>query len=293
MRPGREEDLPAVLELWHAEVRARRQDCVPGEVHMQRLLAGFDWGARSRIVEGVNGVEAAVLVAGRPTPGGTVTQVSIAGEPPEVRHNLLRWGFDLSRAGGAVAAQVFCGRGHTEGLAELGATFVRPWWRMDMGLTGALPDPRPVAGYQLRDGNQVAGGGWSDMHNRSFADHWRFSPRHETELVTGRPPRLMLMASTHAGVPAAVTLAHIETYKDDVRLQPVGIVSSVGTVPDHRRRGLATWLVAEALQRLHKEGAASASLYVDGWNQTRAFDAYTKLGFELSFESEVWEAVFQ
>lgn len=131
------------------------------------------------------------------------------------------------------------------------------------------------------------------MHNRSFADHWRFSPRYEAELVTGRPPHLMLMATTDGGVPAAVTLAQLETYVEDARPQPVGVVSSVGTVPEHRRKGLATWLVAEALQRLRASGASSASLYVDGWNQTRAFDAYTRLGFELSFESEVWEAVFQ
>ena len=113
MRPGREDGLPAVLELWHAEVRAGRQDCVPGEAHMKRLLAGFDWGARSRMVEGSRGIEAAVLVAGRPTPGGTVTQVSVACEQPEVRRELLRWGLDLSKAAGAVAAQVWCGRGHS------------------------------------------------------------------------------------------------------------------------------------------------------------------------------------
>jgi ribosomal protein S18 acetylase RimI-like enzyme len=70
----------------------------------------------------------------------------------------------------------------------------------------------------------------------------------------------------------------------------VGIVSSVGTVPEHRRKRLATWLVAELLGRLREEGARSASLYVDGWNHTRAFDVYRKLGFELAFESEVWEA---
>jgi ribosomal protein S18 acetylase RimI-like enzyme len=164
---------------------------------------------------------------------------------------------------------------------------------MDMSLEGPLPEPVPVPGYQLRDGTQVAPGGWSDVHNRSFADHWRFSPRLEVELVTGRPPDLSLMAVTQDGVPAALTLAHIESYTEDARPQPVGLVSSVGTIPEHRRRGLATWLVADALRRLCRNGARSSSLYVDGWNHTRAFEAYEKLGFELSFQSEVWEAVFQ
>ena len=144
MRPGRAEDLPAVLELWHAEVRAGRQDCVPGESHLGRLLAGFDWAARSRMIDGRRGLEGAVLVAGRPTPKGTVTQVSAASERLDMRQDLLRWGVGLSKAAGAVAAQVWCGRGHTDALAQLGAGFVRPWWRMDMSLERPLPEPLTV-----------------------------------------------------------------------------------------------------------------------------------------------------
>jgi ribosomal protein S18 acetylase RimI-like enzyme len=85
----------------------------------------------------------------------------------------------------------------------------------------------------------------------------------------------------------------VEVYSADERPQPVGIISSVGTLSDHRRRGLATWLVAEALVRLRRAGARHVSLYVDGLNPTRAYDAYRKLGFELAFETEVWEATFR
>ncbi len=293
MRPGRAEDLPSVLELWRAEVRAGRQDCVPGEVHLRRMLAGFDWSARSRMVEGAGALEGAVLVSGRSTPNGAVTQVSAACDWPELRRDLLRWGLELSKAAGAVAAQVWCGRGHSDGIANLGTEFVRPWWRMDMSLASDLTAPEPVHGFELRDGNRVPAGGWSDVHNRCFAEHWRFSPRSEEELVTGRPPQLSLMATTLSGLPAAIALSQIESYVEDPRLQPVGVVSSVGTLPEHRRHGLATWLVAESLVRLRGAGARSASLYVDGWNQTHADDAYRKLGFELSFESEVWEATFR
>lgn len=111
--------------------------------------------------------------------------------------------------------------------------------------------------------------------------------------MAGRAPELSLMALTQDGSPAALTLCQVETYSTDQRPQPVGIISSVGTLPDHRRRGLATWLVAEALVRLRRAGARHASLYVDGLNPTRPFDAYRKLGFELAFETEVWEATFR
>jgi ribosomal protein S18 acetylase RimI-like enzyme len=51
--------------------------------------------------------------------------------------------------------------------------------------------------------------------------------------------------------------------------------------------------VAEALLRLRAAGARHASLYVDGQNPTGAVDVYRKLGFELAFETEVWEATFR
>jgi ribosomal protein S18 acetylase RimI-like enzyme len=278
------------LALLQAEVRAGRQDCVPGEAYIQRMLAGFDWSSRSRVVEREGGLDGAVLVAGRSTPLGTVTQVSAACGRSDMRQELLRWGLNLSKAAGATAAQIWCGRGHSEGMAELGAEFVRPWWRMDVTLDGDGTAARPVAGYELGGGSRAAGCSWSDLHNRSFSDHWRFSPRSEAELATGRSPHLSLMALTEEGSPAALALGQVESYLDDSRPQPVGIVSSVGTVPGHRRKGLATWLVAELLNRLREDGARSASLYVDGWNRTGAFEMYRKLGFHLAFESEVWEA---
>jgi ribosomal protein S18 acetylase RimI-like enzyme len=297
VRPGRSDDLPALLELWRAEVRAGQRDSVPGDLHLRRMLAGFDWEARSRMLESSGGaLQGGVLVSSRPTPLGTVTQVdaSAAGSADrDLRLDLMRWGVGLSRAAGAVAVQVWCARDQGAGPEQLGMERVRPWWRMDRSLQSELPEPEAVAGYELRDGNLVAAGVWSQVHNAAFAEHWRFSPRSEEELMVGRPPSLSLLAVTPDGSPASVTLCQIETYTADPRPQPVGVVGSVGTLPEHRRRGLAGWLVAEALQRLRQGGACHASLYVDGWNPTRAFDGYRKLGFELAFEAEVWEATFR
>jgi len=297
MRPGRAGDLPALVELWQSEVRAGRRDSVPRAVELQKLLAHFDWGSRSRLVEnGSAGLAGAVVVTSRPSPEGTVARIdpAVAGEEStRVMRELVQWGLWLSRAAGAAAAQVWVGPGHGDVLRKLDLELVRPWWRMDRTLDGDLPTPEPVESYVLLDASQLAQGSWADMHNRSFADHWRFSARTEEELMSGKAPELCLMAVTAvAHAPAAVTLCHVETYADDSRAQPVGLVSSVGTLPEHRRRGLARWLVAEGLLRLRSAGARFASLYVDGLNETRAFDIYGKLGFELAFEAEVWEATF-
>jgi mycothiol synthase len=290
MRPGRPADLQPLMELWKADVREGRRDSVPRESHLRGLLAKIDWEARTRVVDDDHGLAAAVIVTSRATPDGVVAYLDPAGAP-EIALELTGWALKLSRAAGATTAQVMAAPGHDDGLRKLGLEMVRPWWRMDRSLAGELPEVRPVPGYELIDGSRVKPGLWVDMHNRSFADHWRFSPRTEEELMAGKTPPLCLMAvAEEDGSPAAVTLGQVEVYQDDPRPQPVGLVSSVGTVPEHRRRGLAGWLVAEVLRRLRDAGARHASLYVDGWNETRAYDAYYKLGFELAFQAEVWEA---
>ncbi len=270
---------------------------MPPEADLRRLLAHFDWEARSRVVEGDSqGIAGAVLVSSRPTPQGTVARVdpAAAGTDAEgVMHELVRWALQLSRASGATMTQTWVGPGHDEVLRRLGLEMSRPWWRMDRSLNGDRLASRPVAGYGLQDGLSLPQGIWADMHNRTFADHWSFTARSEGELMNGKSPELCLMAvDTGTGERAGMTLCQLETYAEDRRPQPVGVVSSVGTLPEHRRCGLATWMVAEGLHRLHAAGASHASLYVDGRSQTRAFDVYRKLGFDLAFEAEVWEATF-
>jgi ribosomal protein S18 acetylase RimI-like enzyme len=266
-------------------------------VELQRLLAHFDWEAQSRVVEdGAARVAGAVLVTSRTAPEGTFARIDPAvARKGQVRvmRELVQWGMRLSRAAGAVSAQVWVGPGQQDVLRACSLEKIRAWWRMDRALSQAPPAPHAVAGYVLLDRSQLPPGTWAEMHNRTFADHWRFLPRTEDELMTDKQPGLCLAAVTASSrKPAALTLCQVENYTNDPRPQPVGLISSVGTLPEHRRRGLASWLVAEGLQRLWKAGARHASLYVDGLSPFRAFDAYRKLGFELAFETEVWEATF-
>jgi ribosomal protein S18 acetylase RimI-like enzyme len=298
VRPGRASDLPAFAELWNTEVREGRRDSTPRLVELQRLLAHFDWEAQSRVVEeGAAGIAGAVVVTSRPTPEGTFARIdpAAAGQgSARVVKDLVSWGMGLARAAGAASAQVWVGPGRKDVLQAVGLEKVRPWWRMDRTLSVVPPTPQKVAGYELLDASRLPEGVWADMHNRSFADHWRFSPRSEDELMAGKQPGLCLMAVVAGSrEPAALTLCHVETYPNDRRAQPVGLISSVGTLPEQRRRGLASWLVAEGLGRLRKAGARHASLYVDGMSEFRAFDAYRRLGFDLAFETEVWEATFR
>ncbi|HEY0831438.1 MAG TPA: GNAT family N-acetyltransferase [Candidatus Dormibacteraeota bacterium] len=292
MRPGREGDLYGLMELMRTEVLEGRQDIVPSEGLLRRVLQRFDWETRSRVIEDGGRIAGSALVMSRPSPDGVIATVYAAGRGDRFR-DMARWGVQFSRAAGAAIVQSTVAKGHGGSLADAGMKVVRPWWRMDRTLSDGLPEATPVHGYELIDGAGVAPGVWSEMFNRTFLDHWRFVPRAEGEIIAGKQPELSLMAVTATGgSPAAMTLAEVETYPDDPRPQPIGLVSSVGTMPEHRRRGLARWLVAESLHRLREAGARHASLYVDGLSPMRAFDVYEKLGFAVMFEAEVWEAAF-
>src|SRR5258708_1097228 len=194
MRPGRASDLPALLELWRSEVRAGRRDSIPAEPQVEGLLAQFDWGARSRVVgDGAAALAGAVVVSSRPSPEGIVARIDPAvgqsGKTQAVMRDLVRWGIQLSSAAGAAAAKVWVGPGQAGVLQSIGLEMVRPWWRMDRTLArGELPSPVPVGGYLLLDGAGVARGSWADMHNRSFPDHWRFSPPAQAGPHRGKPP---------------------------------------------------------------------------------------------------------
>lgn len=284
--------MPQMVALWRREAAEGRQDTAPSEARVRAMLAHFDGANRSCVIDEGNALTGAVVAIARPSPDGVIAHLYAAG-CGSAFYEVVEWGLGFSRATGASVVQMYVARGQGPGLEAIGLRPVRPWWRMDRSLTDGLPEAIAVPGYLLADAAGTQPGTWSEMFNRTFADHWRFVPRAQAEIVGARPAGLCLMAVTEAGgAPAAITLGELETLECDPRPQPVGLISSVGTLPDHRRRGLAAWLVADSMHRLRTAGARSASLYVDGLNPQRAFDLYTKLGFVLAFEAEVWEATF-
>ena len=296
VRPASPADLGALTELWRAQVAAGEIDTIPSGAWFDELLRHFDWESRSRVVEEGGQVRAAILVIPRRTGGRSVARLEVTGDPGR-RRELIDWGMRLARAAGADAAQVWRGRGHAGALPELGFAVVRPFWRMDRPSVEDVPEVRLPAPYRLASDADpgIPAARWAATYNLAFADHWQHSPMQVADVERRRAmadhrPGLQLLAVTPAGVPAGLVIASLESYGQDRRRQPVGLVAVVGTVPDHRRRGLAAALLGEALHRLREAGAGSASLYMDGLNPTGAERVYRRLGFELAYEMEVWEA---
>lgn len=289
MRPGRPGDLAALRSLWTQEALRRGRDCVPSDALLARMTAAVDWEARSRVIEDAAGARAIVVVMEQPSQEGTLARVETAAREEADRIRLVRWALGLSRAAGARVAQVWRPKGARQGMAALGLTLARPFWRMDRGtLDGVAQVPLPP-GYRLAE--RADRGIAADAFNRAFAEHWRFQPLDVQQAPRPRRPAdLELLAVDADGTPAAIVWCEVERYEPDPRPQPVGLVEAVGTVPGHRRRGLASALTAEGLRRLRRHGARSASLYVDGLNPTRAHELYARLGFAVAFQYEVFEA---
>ncbi len=68
-------------------------------------------------------------------------------------------------------------------------------------------------------------------------------------------------------------------------------VAYVGTLPDHRGRGLATHLLAHTLQACKAAGFATSSLDVDTANPTGALGIYERAGFGVRYRQDSYVLV--
>ena len=263
---------------------------------LNAVMTDFDWETRSRVQDGPDQGEGLVVVIDRQTPDGSVVRIEASSSTGEVAA-LLEWGVLFSRATGSVAAQVWRRQGLGAGLPGLGFEMIRPFWRMDRLDLESIPTLPSPEGYRLisEDSEPQPSEVWVDVYNQSFSEHFNHAPMTPEQFDKRHraSPDLLLMAVTDSGRPAAVVWGTIEgLVEEDPRPGPLGIIGVVGTLAEHRGRGLAAHLVADCLRRFQNRGARSASLHVDGLNPSRAYDIYRRLGFEIAWEMEVWEARF-
>ncbi len=77
--------------------------------------------------------------------------------------------------------------------------------------------------------------------------------------------------------------AYVQTSEYDAVAQATGIreayIAKVGTLAEHRRRGLATALLHEAMDRYAEQGFDRAALDVDSENPSGALGVYERAGF--------------
>jgi ribosomal protein S18 acetylase RimI-like enzyme len=165
-------------------------------------------------------------------------------------------------------------------LENLGYTAVR--WdaemlRPDMENLPAVVIPD---GYGLRAPETGELPAVHEMSVAAFREHWGEweGADHEIEewIEDPRFRRDLVVVAFHGTQPVAVLSNTVETLLDgSIR----GMLESLATHPDHRRRGLARAAMARSLELLRAEGATTAYLGVDTDNDNRALALYESFGF--------------
>ena len=161
----------------------------------------------------------------------------------------------------------------------LGYAWSRRFWRMRIDLESAPPEPDWPEGITVRD--FVRGldeRATYDAQESAFADHWGHVTRPYDDFVkrlerSDFDPSLWHMALDGDTV---VGTASNSTLPDGV-----GWVSGLGTIPSHRRRGIARALLLHSFGVFWRRGLHSVALGVDADSLTGATGLYESVGMRV------------
>lgn len=149
----------------------------------------------------------------------------------------------------------------------------------------------PPAGIELRridpTDETIIRRAW-DVSAEVFADSWGENPATEAEWRKFREspscqPALWCVAfDTATGEVAGQILNFLGPVETDGSV--VGWTESIGVRAPHRRRGVASAMLAESLRIVRDAGATRAALGVDQQNPNEAQTLYERLGFQVTLE---------
>ncbi|MDP5225842.1 MULTISPECIES: GNAT family N-acetyltransferase [Arthrobacter] len=235
-----------------------------------------------------------------PTRGG----VDPAWQRKGVGRAVLRW--QEARAAGIMAgrgvATVAVRAQHEERILAPGRLFasqgfgiVRWFNEMHRGLSAGLPSEALDPDYELAPWTAESDEEVRLLHNAAFARHWGSEPRspQSWSFRVGNPeirrPWCLLVRERSSGAAVAYHLASHDP--DIVRLhgRAEGYTELLGVDPAHRGRGLARFLLAEAMRLFTADGMDTAALDMDSGNVTGALALYEGLGYRVVNRAPVWE----
>jgi len=221
-----------------------------------------------------------------------------------VGRSVLRW--QQARAGGIAAEkgfpQVALRAQHEErvaGQARLleseGFGIVRWFNEMHRGLSQVPSAGGPAEGYELLDWTPELDAETRLLHNLAFAGHWGSEPRTEESWArrVGNPEVRRdwstVLRQVDSGKPVAYHLGSYDPEIERLHGRVEGYTELLGVDPAHRGRGLARFLLEEALRRFAADGMTTAALDMDSGNGTGALALYEGLGYRVVSRAPVWE----
>lgn len=316
LRPLRTDDVPAWAELMAAiEAVDRTGEHVSADELLEEMSAGTVEVGRDIV-----GAFEAPAVEGGEDAGGPTLVGFVSVQPRGVAEGTLRaWvdgGVRPSHRGQGIGTRLVeamlarVGEVHRERGPDLGFTvlatglssdtaqadllgsvgLVGERWTFTMraGLVDLPPRVELPAGYDVRVYDDTRGEALRHAHNVAFLDHPNFTPWSE-ELwraqVTGS--RAFRPDVSYVVVPTGSEeiVGYLQTLESPAHQEATGrreaYVAKVGTLREHRGRGLAGALLAHAMHGFRDAGCDEVGLAVDSENPTGALGIYRRAGFEV------------
>jgi ribosomal protein S18 acetylase RimI-like enzyme len=146
-----------------------------------------------------------------------------------------------------------------------------------------LPSLRPVPGLSIVPWDAARSEDARRAENDAFSDHWGSTPRdevawqHDTTRAGSRLD-LSFLAMANDGVVGVCRNGH---FPDDeaVTGRRDGWIMNLSVVRSHRKRGIASALVAASLDAFERAGFTHSCLGVDSENASGAYQLYERLGY--------------
>jgi mycothiol synthase len=169
-----------------------------------------------------------------------------------------------------------------EFLQRHGFAISRYFDEMFRDLSLPLPNKPLPPGVRLVLSDEAAEGDELTVHNASFDDHWGSQPFSQARWDLLKDEFHLLDASYVAydgDTPVGYIMCAKYPHDFEGRGFPHSWVEGLGVVRSHRKKGLASAMIAVAFQQFVADGMEFAAIGVDADNPTGAYGLYEDLGF--------------
>ena len=156
----------------------------------------------------------------------------------------------------------------------------------------AIPQQPVLDGIVVRGWDPVRSEEVRVAQNAAFADHWGSTPRDTAaweHFLGNHGVRLDLSFLALDGDRVVGASLNGEFPEDAVDGRREGWILNVGVVPSHRKRGIASALIAASLAAFRGAGFTHSALSVDTENPTGAFQLYERLGYTSLHRTVVYQ----
>ncbi len=179
--------------------------------------------------------------------------------------------------------------GHIALVSSLGFTADRHFHSMEVALGESLAQVPVPSGYEIVPFSPARAEEVRLVCNAAFAQHWGSTARTPAEFASSFtdsprfvPSTSFLALDRASGAVIGFVLSRYYPVVEELTGVRELWIGDVGTLSEHRGRGVASALLSWTLARGREQGYHRAGLSVDSANSTRALGVYERAGFKVA-----------